>query len=143
MLDFELLQLILMPILTPLVEEEKLLSIVLFFNFVHIILYGIAWTPWVPYAAAMISLVVIFAMPCGKAQGYVTGICSFDNIISPLAFSPLAALFLSNNEPFHFPGFSIMCSGLAAMIAFIQSIPIRANPPFTTCAVENSDTLEP
>ncbi|CAI9777920.1 unnamed protein product [Fraxinus pennsylvanica] len=150
-------QLIFMPILTPLVGEEKLLSIGLFFNFVHIILYSIAWAPWVPYAAAMISSVVIFAMPCmrsiaskqigpseqGKAQGYVTGICSFANIVSPLAFSPLAALFLSNNAPFHFPGFSIMCSGLAAMIAFIQSITIRANPPVTTYVVENSDTLEP
>ncbi|KAL2503904.1 Major facilitator superfamily protein [Abeliophyllum distichum] len=141
-------QLILMPILTPLVGEEKMLSIGLFFNFSHMILYSIAWAPWVPYAATMISVVAIFAMPClrsiaskqigpneqGKAQGYITGICSFANIVSPLAFSPLAALFLSNNAPFHFPGFSIMCSGLAAMIAFIQSIMIRAIPPVTTCA---------
>ncbi|KAL2468185.1 Major facilitator superfamily protein [Forsythia ovata] len=111
----------------------------------------------VPYAATMISIVAIFAMPClrsiaskqigpneqGKAQGYITGICSFANIVSPLAFSPLAALFLSNNAPFHFPGFSIMCSGLAAMIAFIQSIMIRAIPPVTTRATENSDTPEP
>ncbi|KAL0325936.1 UNVERIFIED_CONTAM: Hippocampus abundant transcript 1 protein [Sesamum radiatum] len=88
----------------------------------QMILYSIAWAPWVPYAAAMISVVATFALPCGKAQGCITGICSFANIVSPLAFSPL-----TDNAPFHFPGFSIMCSGLAAMIAFVQSVMIK--PP--------------
>ncbi|KAI3464764.1 hypothetical protein Pfo_021427 [Paulownia fortunei] len=136
-------QLILMPILTPLMGEEKMLSVGLFFSCAHMILYGVAWAPWVPYAAAMISVLATFALPClrsiaskqtgpseqGKAQGCITGICSFANIVSPLAFSPLTALFLSDNAPFHFPGFSIICSGLAAMIAFVQSTMIRPPPP--------------
>ncbi|CAA0831097.1 Major facilitator superfamily protein [Striga hermonthica] len=55
----------------------------------------------------------------GKARGCITGICSFSNIVSPLAFSPLTALFLSDNAPFHFPGFSIMVSGgLDAVIIY-------------------------
>ncbi|CAI9755814.1 unnamed protein product [Fraxinus pennsylvanica] len=150
-------QLIIMPILTPLMGEEKMLSIGLFFSCAHMVLYSVAWAPWVPYAAAMISIVATFAMPClrsiaskqigpdeqGKAQGCITGICSFANIVSPLAFSPLTALFLSDSAPFHFPGFSLMCSGFAAMIAFIQSITIKAAPPPTSCTIAHTNTLEP
>ncbi|CAI9763851.1 unnamed protein product [Fraxinus pennsylvanica] len=150
-------QLIVMPLLTPHLGERHMLSIGLFFNFAHMVLYSIAWAPWVPYAATVISILSIFAMPClrsivskqigpneqGKAQGCITGICSFANIVSPLAFSPLTALFLSNDAPFYFPGFGIMCGGLSAMVAFIQSMMIRDTPPATTCTVENSDTSEP
>ncbi|KAL3845357.1 hypothetical protein ACJIZ3_002760 [Penstemon smallii] len=134
-------QLIFMPVLTPFVSEEKMLSVGLFFTCALMVLYSIAWAPWVPYAAAMISILANFAMPClksiasrqtgpneqGKVQGCITGICSFSNIVSPLAISPLNALCLSDNAPFHFPGFSIMCSSFAAMLAFIFSITIR--PP--------------
>lgn len=28
------------------------------------VLYSVAWAPWVPYAAAMISVVATFALPC-------------------------------------------------------------------------------
>ncbi|KAL3639009.1 hypothetical protein CASFOL_016916 [Castilleja foliolosa] len=122
-------QLILMPILTPLMGEEKMLSLGLFFTCAHMVLYSVAWASWVPYAAAMITVVSTFALPClrsiaskqtgpseqGKAQGCITGICSFASIVSPIAFSPLTALFLSDNAPFHFPGFSIMVSGFAAV----------------------------
>ncbi|KAL2512811.1 Major facilitator superfamily protein [Abeliophyllum distichum] len=145
-------QLILMPILTPLLGEEKMLSIGLFFSCAHMVLYSTAWA-----SLAMISVVATFAMPClrsiaskqigpneqGKAQGCITGICSFANIVSPLAFSPLTALFLSDSAPFKFPGFSIMCSGFAAMIAFIQSTMIREAPPPTSCSIDNSNSVEP
>ncbi|KAL3641039.1 hypothetical protein CASFOL_016007 [Castilleja foliolosa] len=142
-------QLILMPILTPLMGEEKMLSLGLFFSCAHMVLYSIAWAPWVPYAAAMITVVSTFALPClrsiaskqtgpseqGKAQGCITGICSFASIVSPIAFSPLTALFLSDNAPFHFPGFSIMVSGFIAMIAFVQSMMIRPCPsPAENCS---------
>ncbi|GMH27349.1 hypothetical protein Nepgr_029192 [Nepenthes gracilis] len=137
-------QLLLMPMLVHVVGEEKLLSIGLFFGCAHVFLYSIAWSSWVPYAAAMLIIVTVFSQPClrsiisqqvgpseqGKAQGCISGICSFAKVISPLAFSPLTALFLSKEAPFHFPGFGIMCAGLASMIALIQSIMIRqALPP--------------
>ncbi|MCL7035548.1 hypothetical protein MKW94_009518, partial [Papaver nudicaule] len=64
----------------------------------------------------------------GKAQGCISGIGSFANIISPLVFTPMTALFLSDRAPFHFPGFSIMCTGFAMMIAFLQSLMIRSVP---------------
>ncbi|CAA6663248.1 unnamed protein product [Spirodela intermedia] len=129
-------QLLLMPILGPSVGEEKLLSIGLFASCTHIFLYSIAWASWVPYMASMFVVMSIFSQPCirsivskkvgcdeqGMAQGCISGIHSFANILSPLAFTPLTALFLSENAPFYFPGFSLMCVGFVSMIAFIQSI---------------------
>ncbi|XP_022769261.1 uncharacterized protein LOC111312852 isoform X3 [Durio zibethinus] len=139
-------QLLLMPILAPALGEERLLSIGLFFNCAHMIFYSIAWSFWVPYTAAVFSLFYVFSQPCirsiiskqvgpyeqGKAQGFISGIGSFANVASPLVFSPLTALFLSEGAPFYFPGFSIMCVGFASMIAFVQSLMIRAIPPVST-----------
>ncbi|PPR83243.1 hypothetical protein GOBAR_AA37472 [Gossypium barbadense] len=97
------LLLLLMPILAPALGEERLLSVGLFFSSAHMIFYSIAWSFWVPYAAAMFSLFYVFSQPCirsivskqigpceqGKAQGIISGIGSFANVASPLAFSPL------------------------------------------------------
>ncbi|KAE8057312.1 hypothetical protein FH972_014013 [Carpinus fangiana] len=96
-------QLLLMPKLVPALGEEKLLSIGLFFGCAHMFLYSIAWSFWVPYVAAMFSILFVFSHPCmrsivskqvgsceqGMAQGCISGICSFANVVSPLAFSPL------------------------------------------------------
>lgn len=136
-------QLLFMPILIPALKEEKLLSIGLFFGCVHMFLLGMAWSAWVPYMAAMFSLVSIFHQSCmrsivskqvtsyeqGKAQGIISSICSLANVISPLAFSPLTGWFLSERAPFHFPGFSLMCAGFTMTIAFILSLMIRATTP--------------
>ncbi|XP_020535467.1 tetracycline resistance protein, class G isoform X2 [Jatropha curcas] len=136
-------QLLLMPILVPVLGEGRLLSVGLFFSCAHMFLYSIAWTFWVPYVAAMLSILFVFSQPCmrtivskqvgsceqGKAQGCISGIGSFANVVSPLLFSPLTALFLSERAPFHFPGFSIMCAGFTSMIALIQSIMMRLPPP--------------
>ncbi|KAK4600095.1 hypothetical protein RGQ29_009956 [Quercus rubra] len=112
-------QLLLMPMLVPALGEEKLLSIGLFFSCAHMFLYSVAWSFW------------------GMAQGCISGICSFANLVSPLAFSPLTALFLSDDAPFDFPGFSIMCIGFASMIAFVQSMTIRAAPLISSHTVNN------
>ncbi|KAJ4888835.1 hypothetical protein Rs2_28583 [Raphanus sativus] len=136
-------QLLFMPILIPTLKEEKLLSIGLFFGCAHMFLLGMAWSAWVPYMAAMFSLVSIFPQSCmrsivskqvtsyeqGKAQGIISSICSLANVISPLAFSPLTGWFLSERAPFDFPGFSLMCAGFTMTVAFTQSLMIRATAP--------------
>ncbi|KAL6346766.1 hypothetical protein AAG906_002882 [Vitis piasezkii] len=145
-------QLLFMPLLAPRVSEEKLLSIGLFMGCTNIFLNSIAWSFWVPYAIAALAAFAVFANPCvrsiaskqvgpneqGKAQGCISGISSSAQIISPLIFSPLTALFLSQGAPFYFPGFSIMCIGFASMIAFIQSTMIRAVPPISSQPTSNS-----
>ncbi|XP_048603894.1 hippocampus abundant transcript 1 protein-like isoform X5 [Brassica napus] len=60
-------QLLFMPILIPALKEEKLLSIGLFFGCAHMFLLGMAWSAWVPYMAAMFSLVSIFHQSCMRS----------------------------------------------------------------------------
>ncbi|RZC66806.1 hypothetical protein C5167_010498 [Papaver somniferum] len=145
-------QLVLMPILVPGLGEEKLLRIGLLASCVHMITYSISWAPWVPYVGTAIVVLAVFSSPClrsiaskqvgpeeqGKAQGCISGIGSFANIISPLVFTPLTALFLSDRAPFHFPGFSIMCTGFAMMIAFLQSLMIRRVPTISNNKSNNN-----
>ncbi|KAM7252935.1 hypothetical protein ACFE04_025553 [Oxalis oulophora] len=83
----------------------------------------------VPYVAVMFSVLFVYSQPClrsivskqvgsceqGKAQGLISGICSFASVVAPLIFSPLTALFLSERAPFKFPGFSIICVGFVAV----------------------------
>ncbi|PIN07215.1 putative transporter ADD1 (major facilitator superfamily) [Handroanthus impetiginosus] len=140
-------QLILMPVLTPLIGEEKMLPLGLFSSYVHRILYGFAWAPWVPNAAAVISVVATFALPCLRSAASKQAgpsICSFANIVSLLVFSPLTVLFLSDHALFHFTGVSIMRSSLASMIAFLQRIVIRPppSPAKNSSNISSSSTSE-
>ncbi|KAL3580835.1 hypothetical protein D5086_018670 [Populus alba] len=96
-------QLLFMPLLSPLVAEEKLLAIGLLGGIANALLYSVAWSPWVPYATTIFSVFAVFIPPCfrsivskqigpneqGKAQGCISGIISLANIISPLIYSPL------------------------------------------------------
>ncbi|KAL8253435.1 hypothetical protein R6Q59_037128 [Mikania micrantha] len=148
-------QMILMPMLTKVINEQQLLAIGLAFNCIHISLIAVAWSSWVVYLASTLQILSIFAGPSlrsivskqvgpteqGKAQGCITGICSFAGIISPLIFSPLTALFLSDHAPFQFPGFSLMCTAFTVMIAFIQSIMIKA--PISNSNKEHDLVIEP
>ncbi|PWA80218.1 major facilitator superfamily protein [Artemisia annua] len=177
-------QMILMPFLSRLINEEKLLAIGLASSCIYIFLIGIAWTSWVHtfaqlansnitsyrplqyvsvvYLASALQILAVFVTPSlrtivskqagpteqGKAQGCITGLNSLAGIISPLVFSPLTALFLSDHAPFHFPGFSIMCATLTVMIAFIQSILMKAGPapshlPVSDSKIDEYDSVEP
>ncbi|KAK7280597.1 hypothetical protein RJT34_25662 [Clitoria ternatea] len=138
-----LTQLFFMPLLVPVIGEEKLLSIGLFVHSITTFLYSISWNAWVPYGLAGCSAFAVFIRPSiysiaskqvgpteqGMLQGCLSGISSIANIIAPLIFSPLAALFLSDDAPFYYPGFSVMCLALVVTVAFSQSLMIRVVPP--------------
>ncbi|GKC13743.1 major facilitator superfamily domain protein [Tanacetum coccineum] len=155
-------QMILMPFLARLINEEKLLAIGLASSCLYTFLIGIAWTSWVVYVASALQILAVFVTPSlraivskqvgpteqGKAQGCITGLNSLAGIISPLVFSPLTALFLSDHAPFHFPGFSVMCAALSVMVAFIQSIMMKASPaplplPVLDSKVDEYNSVEP
>ncbi|KAI0520473.1 hypothetical protein KFK09_007949 [Dendrobium nobile] len=128
-------QLLLMPTLAPAIGEEILLSVGLFASFANVLLTSIAWSSWVPYFASTFVVLSVFLHPClrtivskrvgpndqGLAQGSITGISSIASIISPMLFTPLTALFLSESAPFDFKGFSLMCCGFAQLTAFFLS----------------------
>lgn len=136
-------QFLLMPLLAHPLGEHKLLCIGLFACFAHAFLNGIAWSSWVPYAAASTEIFFVFIIPCvgsivskevgtdeqGKAQGCVSAIRSFTKIISPLIMTPLTALFLGDKAPFDCPGFSLIFTAFIMMIAFVQACLMR--PPST------------
>lgn len=148
-------QLVFMPLLAPHVAEEKLLAIGLLGGIADALLYSVAWSNWVPYATTIFAVFIVCVPPClrsiaskqvgpteqGKAQGCISGIISFANIISPLIFSPLTALFLSEDAPFHFPGFSILCIGFATMIAFFQSVLMRGPPPISSHKISSNSLV--
>ncbi|KAL7118490.1 hypothetical protein ACP275_02G005000 [Erythranthe tilingii] len=127
-----------MPTLGPRIGEETLLSLGLFAGFLNMFFDSIAWAPWVPYASASMGLFLFLSAPNlrsiiskqvgpneqGLAQGSILGITAFANVISPLMYSPLSALFLSEDAPFDFKGFSILCVGLAWLAGFFLSIMI-------------------
>ncbi|WJX21556.1 hypothetical protein P8452_10974 [Trifolium repens] len=151
-----LTQLFLMPILVPAVGEEKLLTTGLFVSCINILVYSISWSAWVPYALAGFSVLGVLVRPTitsiaskqvgpneqGMVQGCLSGVTSVANIISPLIFSPLTALFLSEDAPFNFPGFSLMCLGLILMTAFFLSLMIRPSPPIVGDKVSNNRCTE-
>ncbi|XP_075503570.1 uncharacterized protein LOC142540951 isoform X2 [Primulina tabacum] len=115
-----------MPKLGPLFGEITLLSFALFIAFLNMLLNSLSWAPWVPYAAASLGIFFTIWSSCatsiaskqvglseqGIAQGCMMGIISLANVASPLIFSPLSALFLSEEAPFHFSGFCVLCIGL-------------------------------
>ncbi|KAF3503355.1 hypothetical protein F2Q69_00040444 [Brassica cretica] len=103
---------------------------------------SVSWSPWVPYAATALVPGVMFVMPSiygiasrqigsaeqGKVQGCIYGVKSFAEVVAPFVYSPLTALFLSDNAPFYFPGFSLLCVALSLMIGFLVSLQIKDVP---------------
>ncbi|XP_073021749.1 uncharacterized protein [Primulina eburnea] len=131
-----------MPKLGPLFGEITLLYFALFIAFLNMLLNSLSWAPWVPYAAASLGIFFTIWSSCarsiaskqvglseqGIAQGCMMGIISLANVASPLIFSPLSALFLSEEAPFHFSGFCVLCIGLCYLMAFILSMIIKLIP---------------
>lgn len=144
-------QLFLMPTIAPFIREEKLLSVGLLASCTHIFIYSISWASWVPYLASTFVVLSVFVHPCirslvskkvgsheqGMAQGCITGISSFASILSPFVFTPITALFLSENPPFDFKGFSLMCCGFASLAAFTLSITMREALPSLSKSIHN------
>ncbi|CAN7118295.1 unnamed protein product [Brassica rapa subsp. narinosa] len=136
-------QLFVLPRFASSIGERKLLSTGLFMEFMNMAIVSISWAPWVPYLTTVFVPGAIIVMPSvcgiasrqagpgeqGKVQGCISGVKSFGKVVAPFVFSPLTALFLSNNAPFYFPGFSLLCIALSSMIGFLQSLMIEDVPP--------------
>ncbi|CAH8373146.1 unnamed protein product [Eruca vesicaria subsp. sativa] len=136
-------QLFILPRFASAIGEHKLLSTGLLMEFVNMAIVSISWAPWVPYLATVFVPGAIVVMPSvcgiaskqvgpgqqGKVQGCISGVKSLGKVVAPFVFSPLTALFLSNDAPFYFPGFTLLCTALSSMIGFLQSLMIKDVPP--------------
>ncbi|XP_010548123.1 PREDICTED: uncharacterized protein LOC104819660 [Tarenaya hassleriana] len=136
-------QLFLLSILASAMGERRLLSLGLLMEVVNTAIVSVSWSAWVPYLTTVFAPGAMIVMPSvcniaskqvgpgdqGKAQGCISGVKSFGKVIAPFVFSPVTALFLSDDPPFYFPGFSLLCISLSSMIGFIQSLVIKDDPP--------------
>ncbi|XP_010467438.1 PREDICTED: uncharacterized protein LOC104747499 isoform X1 [Camelina sativa] len=135
-------QLFVLPRFASAIGERKLLSTGLFMEFINMAIVSISWAPWVPYLTTIFVPGALFVMPSvcgiasrqvgpgeqGKVQGCISGVRSFGKVCGPFVFSPLTALFLSENAPFYFPGFSLLCVSLSSLVGFFQSLLIEDVP---------------
>ncbi|VVA99340.1 unnamed protein product [Arabis nemorensis] len=148
-------QLFILPILASDVGERKVLSTGLLMEFFRAAILSVSWSAWVPYATTPLAPGTMFVMPSvygisskqvgsgeqGKVQGCISGVKSFAGVVAPFVYSPLTALFLSENAPFYFPGFSLLCISLSWMIAFLQSLLIKdVQSPSRNEAISNTST---
>jgi MFS family permease len=136
-------QLVLLPVLLHVLGERIVLCVGLLGYGLQAFLYGIAWAPWVPYLAAFFGIFVVFVYPTivtivsktappdeqGNLQGFISASKSFANIVTPLVMCPVTALFLSDQAPFHFLGFSIFCASIPLLVAFFLCCFIGPLPP--------------
>ncbi|CAD5318694.1 putative major facilitator superfamily, MFS transporter superfamily [Arabidopsis thaliana] len=151
-------QLFILPTLSSTIGERKVLSTGLLMEFFNATCLSVAWSPWVPYAMTMLVPGAMFVMPSvcgiasrqvgsseqGKVQGCISGVRAFAQVVAPFVYSPLTALFLSENAPFYFPGFSILCIAISLMIGFLQSLLIKDHPslPLVNITINNPSKAE-
>ncbi|CAJ1976684.1 unnamed protein product [Sphenostylis stenocarpa] len=124
-------QMLLLPILNPLVGEKVILCSALLASIAYAWLCGLAWAPWVPYLSASFGIIYVLVSPSshaiisnatistnqGKVQTFIAGTQSISDLLSPIAMSPLTSWFLSSNAPFECKGFSIICASICMIIS--------------------------
>ncbi|KAH6813569.1 hypothetical protein C2S51_022587 [Perilla frutescens var. frutescens] len=137
-------QILVLPLLNPLVGERAILCAALLASIGYGLLYGLAWAPWVPYLSTSFGVIYVLVKPStyaviskgsnsadqGKAQGFVAGVQSVASFLSPLAMSPLTTWFLSSDAPFNCKGFSILLATLSMVVAlfFAWTLNLDAQP---------------
>ncbi|KAE9612178.1 putative major facilitator superfamily [Lupinus albus] len=149
-------QILLLPLLNPLVGEKVILCSALLASIAYAWLYGFAWAPWVPYLSASFGIIYVLVKPStyaiiskassstnqGKAQTFIAGTQSISDLLSPIAMSPLTTWFLSSNAPFECKGFSIICASICMIISLCLACLLKPNdvPPLSNDIEDNPET---
>nr|KYP53007.1 Hippocampus abundant transcript 1 protein [Cajanus cajan] len=146
-------QMLLLPILNPLVGEKVILCSALIASIAYAWLYGLAWAPWVPYLSASFGIIYVLVNPSthaiisnasssanqGKVQTFIAGTQCISDLLSPIAMSPLTSWFLSSNAPFDCKGFSIICASICMIVSLCFACLLK---PDTSSSNDTESSLE-
>ncbi|XP_054785417.1 uncharacterized protein LOC129291880 [Prosopis cineraria] len=124
-------QMVLAPLINPMVGEKVILCFALLASIAYALLYGLAWAPWVAYLSASLGVFYVLVKPFtyaiiskasssanqGKSQGFIAGVQSIAHLLSPMIMSSLTSWFLSSSAPFQCKGFSLICASIIMMIS--------------------------
>ncbi|KAG6417363.1 hypothetical protein SASPL_119517 [Salvia splendens] len=150
-------QILVLPLLNPLVGERVILCAALLAYTAYGLLYGLAWAPWVPYVSTCFGIIYVLVKPAtyaviskgstsadqGKAQGFVGGVQSIASFLSPLAMSPLTTWFLSSDAPFNCRGFSIIIATLSTVVALCFAWTLNLDAPKKNAEEQTEDVETP
>ncbi|CAA2994972.1 hippocampus abundant transcript 1 [Olea europaea subsp. europaea] len=135
-------QILVLPLLNPLVGEKLILCAALLASIAYGLLYGLAWASWVPYLSASFGVIYILVKPSGKAQGFIAGVQSIASLLSPLAMTPLTTWFLSSNAPFDCKGFSIIFASISMVISLCFAWTLKLDAPSNRILEDNAESIE-
>ncbi|XP_073143582.1 uncharacterized protein [Henckelia pumila] len=136
-------QILVLPLVNPLVGEKVILSVGVLASVAYGLLYGLAWASWVPYLSAAFGVIYVLVKPStyaviskasnsvnqGKAQGFIAGVQSIASLLSPVVMSPLTTWFLSKDAPFNCKGFSIVFASLSMVISLYLAWTLKLDTP--------------
>ncbi|KAL2324885.1 hypothetical protein Fmac_023943 [Flemingia macrophylla] len=148
-------QILLLPMLNPLVGEKVILCSALLASIAYAWLYGLAWAPWVPYLSASFGIIYVLVNPSthaiisnassssnqGKVQTFIAGTQSISDLLSPIAMSPLTAWFLSSNAPFDCKGFSIISASICMIISLCFACLLKPDSSWSNDIEDSSENL--